>query len=102
MHSLAIGALTTCEIANDGAGACLNFVDVNGREQSVYVHIECLKQLTLSMPKSCGRRFAFNFTTQPCDWSTPLKIGGRTRKRWQASSDTYDSRPFCHFIWHQS
>jgi len=51
VHSLEIGALTTYEIANDGAGARLNFIDANGREQSVYVPIEYLKQLALSMPK---------------------------------------------------
>ncbi len=51
MNPVEIGTLTTYEIANDGVGARLNFVDANGRSQSVYVPIENLKLLTLSMPK---------------------------------------------------
>jgi hypothetical protein len=51
MDPVEIGALTTYEIANDGVGARLNFVDANGRVQSVYAPIENLKLLTLSMPK---------------------------------------------------
>ena len=49
MNPVEIGALTTYEIAKDGAGARLNFVDVNGRAQSVYVPIDHLKLLTLSI-----------------------------------------------------
>jgi hypothetical protein len=51
MDPVEIGALTTYEIANDGAGARLNFVDAKGRAQSIYIPIENLKLLTLSMPK---------------------------------------------------
>ena len=51
MDPVEIGTLTTYEIANDGAGARLNFVDANGQAQSVYVPIDNLKLLTLSMPK---------------------------------------------------
>jgi hypothetical protein len=43
--------LRPMEIAKDGAGARLNFVDANGRAQSVYIPIENLKLLTLNMPK---------------------------------------------------
>jgi hypothetical protein len=46
-----VGTLTTYEIATDGAGARLHFVDSNGNARTVYVPVEMLKLLTLSMPK---------------------------------------------------
>ena len=51
MAPVEIETLTTYEVASDGAGASLNFVDSNGQAQTVYVPIENLKLLTLSMPK---------------------------------------------------
>lgn len=51
MDSVELGTLTTCEIVEDGAGARLNFVDANEQAQSIYVPIENLNLLTLSMPK---------------------------------------------------
>jgi hypothetical protein len=51
MDAVEIGTLTTYQIANDGAGVLLNFVDVKGRARSVYVPVEMVKFLTLSMPK---------------------------------------------------
>jgi hypothetical protein len=51
MDPVEIGTLTTYQIANDGAGVLLNFVDVKGQARSVYVPVEMVKFLTLSMPK---------------------------------------------------
>jgi hypothetical protein len=51
MDLVEIGTLTTYEIATDGAGARLHFVDVTGHARTVYVPVEMLKFLTLSVPK---------------------------------------------------
>jgi hypothetical protein len=51
MDPVEVGTLTTYEIATDGAGARLHFVDSNGSARTVYVPVEMLKLLTLSMPK---------------------------------------------------
>jgi hypothetical protein len=51
MGPVEVGTLTTYEIATEGAGARLHFVDSNGSARSVYVPVEMLKLRTLSMPK---------------------------------------------------
>jgi hypothetical protein len=51
MDPVEVGTLTTYEIATDGVGARLHFVDSNGNARTVYVPVEMLKLLTLSMPK---------------------------------------------------
>jgi hypothetical protein len=63
MDPVEIGTLTTYEIANDGAGARLNFVDANGQAQSVYVPIDNLKLLTLSMLKIMVEALRAQFPT---------------------------------------
>jgi hypothetical protein len=50
MDPLEIDLLTNYEVAADGRGARLNFVDSDGNAQTIYVPNRILKLLTLSMP----------------------------------------------------
>ena len=51
MDPVEIGTLTTYAIATNGGGVDLNFVDANGDSRTVFVPVEILKLLALSMPK---------------------------------------------------
>lgn len=43
--------LTTYEVAPDGSGFRMKFIDASGEPASLIIPTECLKQLALSMPK---------------------------------------------------
>jgi len=51
MDPIAVDALTTYEVADDGSGVRLHFADPEGRARTLVVPIASLQQLTLSMPK---------------------------------------------------
>src|SRR5579862_3580630 len=49
--NLEVQALTTYEVAPDGSGFRMKFIDGNGEPASLIIPTECLRQLALSMPK---------------------------------------------------
>jgi hypothetical protein len=51
MDSITVDSLTTYEVADDGSGVSLHFVDPEGRAQALLLPLASLRQLTLSLPK---------------------------------------------------
>ena len=48
---LEVQELTTYEVAPDGSGFRMKFIDASGEPASLIIPTECLKQLALTMPK---------------------------------------------------
>ena len=57
-RDLEVRHLTTYEIAPDGSGFRMKFIDASGEQASLIIPTDCLRQLALSMPKIVAQTVA--------------------------------------------
>ena len=66
-------SLTTCEVASDGGGIALNFIDPKGQPQTIRLSLNQVGALAMTLPGLIDKALQVRFRDQSLRYAYPLE-----------------------------